>query len=305
MQTAAEITALLDLQDVGDDSFRGSQRTESILDKTYGGQLFAQSLAAAARTVDPQCQVHAIQVACLEAGRHDQPLDFTVRRNRDGRSFASRTVEASQQGRVLLHLHASFQISEQGLHHAPAMPAAPDPDGLPDLFDMMREHSALPHAAWRREWEGIDLRYVPESLERSRREQQGRQQVWIRVGDRLPDDPALHRQVLAYLSDITLLNASLLPHGFLIGAPDLPRATLNHTIWFHEDGRADEWLLVDQHSPWAGGARGLSFADVFSADGRHVASYAQEGLIRPRGDLRREYGWDGPAAGSADTASGA
>ena len=115
----------------------------------------------------------------------------------------------------------------------------------------------------------------------------GRQQIWMRVCDPLPDDPTLHREVLTYLSDICLLSAGLVPHGILLGAPELPRATLNHSVWLHAAARPDEWLFVDQRSPHTTGARALSLAEVFTADGVHVASYAQEGLIRPYGALRQ------------------
>jgi acyl-CoA thioesterase II len=286
MPTSTELIRLLSVEPLGDDRFLGHQPSTSILAKTYGGQLFGQALASAAQTVDVDRVAHSVQIACLEAGRHDVPLQYQVERTRDGRSFSARTVVATQEDRVLMHLHASFQVPERGLQHAAPMPDTPAPSELPSLQDVMRDYSSLPDEPWRREWQGIDIRYVPDRMETSLREQQGVQQVWLRVQNRLPDDPALHLHVLAYLSDLGLLNTSLVPHGFVLGAPELPRATLNHTIWFHGEVRADEWLLVDQHSPWAGGARGLSFGRVFSADGRQVASLAQEGLVRPYGALR-------------------
>jgi acyl-CoA thioesterase-2 len=156
----------------------------------------------------------------------------------------------------------------------------------------MHKASALSAEEWRQEWAGLDLRYIPDNLRSASGRGTGVQQLWVRVKQTLPDDPALHQHTLAYLSDLTLLSTSLLPHGIVFGAPDLPRATLNHSVWFHAPARADEWLFVDQHSPWAGGARGLSFASVYTVDGQLVASLAQEGLIRPLGEMRQRLGMD-------------
>lgn len=290
MPSSKEIVHLLDVEGVGDDSFLGHQPSWSSLDKVYGGQMFGQGLAAAQRTVDPARAAHSVQAFCLEAGDHDGPIHYQVDRLRDGRSFSARSVVATQQGRPVMRLTASFQPPEPGLEHAATMPDVPAPDGLPTIQDAIRDFSGLPHEPWVREWAGLDVRYVVTDRTGRRSPGPGIQHVWIRVEDRLPDDAALQRQVLTYLSDITLLNASLIPHGLVMGAPELPRATLNHTVWLHADARPDEWLLVDQRSPWAGGARGLTLAEVFTGEGRHVASFAQEGLIRPRGDLRRRLG---------------
>jgi acyl-CoA thioesterase-2 len=217
---------------------------------------------------------------------------YEVDEVRDGRSFSTRAVRAFQGDREVLVLLASFQPREPGLSHHGQMPAAPRPEHVPAVHDVMDVASTLSGKEWQAEWQGLDLRYVADNLDGARGRTPAVQQVWVRVKRALPDDPALHRHVLAYLSDLTLLSASLLPHGLLFGDPELPRATLNHNVWFHADARADEWLLFDQRSPWAGGARGLSFASIFTQDGRHVASLAQEGLIRPRGELRRRLGVD-------------
>jgi acyl-CoA thioesterase-2 len=187
---------------------------------------------------------------------------------------------------------ASFQPHELGLAHQLQMPPAKSPEVVPTVHDVMRKASSLPADEWRQEWAGLDLRYIPENLSNASSRATGVQQLWVRVKQTLPDDPGLHQHTLAYLSDLTLLSTSLLPHGIVFGAPDLPRATLNHSVWFHAPARADEWLFVDQHSPWAGGARGLSFGSVYTADGRLVASLAQEGLIRPLGEMRRQLGMD-------------
>ncbi|QCX26521.1 acyl-CoA thioesterase [Nocardioides jishulii] len=281
-----ELLALLDLDCPWPGHLVGGQPPASMLDKVYGGQLLAQALVAMTRTVDLDRRAHAVQGTFFHPGNHVDALHYDVEKLRDGRSFSVRSVVASQDSRELLRATASFQVPEPGLAHSPAAPPAPPPDDLPSLADVIRDHSELDDAPWRREWPGVDVRYVDALLDSPDPTGPGRQQVWMKVRRTLPDDPVLHHQVLTYLSDLTLVNASLVPHGILVGAPELPRATLNHTVWLHEDVRADEWFLVDQTSPWAGGARGFSRAEVFQ-DGRHVASYAQEGLIRPRGDLRK------------------
>ena len=291
-RTASEIVRILDLERLGDDRFRGIHPEKSLLAKVYGGQLVGQALVAAARTVDPTKAAHSLQSSCLEPGNHDEPVLYEVERVRDGRSFSSRSVRAFQGDRQVLLLMASFQLPESGLAHQVRMPAAPPPEDTLTLPDVMRTASSLSDEEWRAEWAGLDIRYIPHNLGTSSGHGPGVQQLWLRVKPPLPDDLTLHRHALAYLSDLTLLVTSLLPHGIVFGAPDLPRASLNHSVWFHEDARADEWLFVDQRSPWAGGARGLAFASVYSADGRHIASLAQEGLIRPLGELRHRLGLD-------------
>lgn len=286
MPDGATITRLLDLTELGNDTFLGGQPTTSTLDKVYGGQLVGQALAAARRTVDPRRRAHSVQATCLEMGRHDSPITYEVERIRDGRSFSVRSVVAAQEGRPLLRLMASFHIPEPGLNHAERMPDVPPPDSVRPLHEVIRAHSTLPSEPVRREWSGVDVRYIESTLSEQTRRGTGRQQLWIRVASPLPSDPAVHREVLTYLSDLLLINTALVPHGMILGDPELPRATLNHSAWLHADARTDEWLLIDQRSPRAVGARALSYAEVFTAHGNHIASFAQEGLIRPRGGLR-------------------
>lgn len=199
-------------------------------------------------------------------------------------------MQALQGRRLVLKLMASFHLPEPGLFHQAPMPDAPPPETVPPLHEVIREASTLSSEEWKQEWAGLDIRYVSGNLAKPLGRAPAVQQLWVRVRQSLPDDPALHRHTLAYLSDLLLLSTSLLPHGIVCGAPEVPRATLNHSIWFHGEARADEWLFVNQHSSWAGGARGLALAEVHAADGRHVASLAQEGLIRPLRDLRGPLG---------------
>lgn len=281
---------LLDVDDRGDDHFVGNQPVVTDLPKVYGGQLFAQALAAMARTSPAGRRVHAAQATFLAAGELTRPIELAVVRDRDGGSFSARSVVASQEGRPLLRASASFQVSEPGLAHSRTAPAAPGPDGLPSLVEVIGRHSVLEGVLWREEWSSVEVRYVDALVSGAGAGGPGRQQVWMRVNHEVPTEAAtqgtgLHHLLLAYLSDLTLINVSLLPHGIVMGHPDLPRATLNHCVWFHDDVDVTQWFLVDQTSEWAGAGRGLARAEIFQ-DSRHVASYAQEGLIRPHGELR-------------------
>lgn len=288
--SAQEIRRTLGLRSAGIGVYVGQHPAATSLSKTYGGQLLAQATVAATHTVDADRELHSLNAWFLMAGDTDRPVSYAVEKVRDGRSFSGRSVIATQEGGELLRLFASFHVPESGLSHAIEAPSAPAPDSLPTLNEVMRLASTVPHESWQREWAGIEVRYVPDHLD-DRGTAPSRQQFWVRVRDRLPDDPALHRQVLTYLSDHMLLAASLASHGFMLGDPELPRATLNHAVWFHSHARADEWLLVDQRSPWAGGALGYSAATIHTSEGQFVASLAQEGLIRPRGELRRRLGF--------------
>lgn len=309
MEERLQALRLLDLEGPAPDHpdrFTGPQPPRSFLAKVYGGQLFGQTLAAMARTVGPDRLPHVLQISCFAAGEHHVPITYDVDRLRDGRSFSFRSTTASQPGRDLVHASATFHVDEPGLQHRMPTPTAPAPETQPLLADVIRDHTPMDDTGWRDEWPGLEVRYVEEHLTGNTPGQPGRQQVWMRLrhparpADPLPDDPTLHRVLLAYLSDLTSINSSLLPHGIVIGAEELPRSTLNHSLWMHEDVRVDEWLLFDQTSMWAGGGRALVRAEVHNR-GRHVASLAQEGLIRPVGALRARLGLDGPPVDAAAT----
>ena len=286
-RSAEEIVRLLTLEQVTGSRYRGPQPEQTTLVKAYGGQTLAQGLAAAAHTVTPRRPPHSVQAFFVQPADTRRPVDYDVESVHDGRSVSARVVRACQDGRLLAQLFASFQEPEIGFEHSMSPPASvPPPEELPSLADVMHTASDLDAEEWRREWEALDLRYRSDQPTDAAGTGPGTQQLWVRVRGRLPDDPALHRQVLAYLSDLTLLAASLRPHGLTVGASELPRATMNHTVWFHADARVDEWLLIDQRSPWAGGARGLAFGSIHTRHGLLVASLAQEGMIRPYGGLR-------------------
>jgi acyl-CoA thioesterase-2 len=241
-----------------------------------------QALVAAGRTVPPDRHVHSLHAYFLRPGDPAIPIIYQVDRIRDGRSFTTRRVVAVQHGEAIFHLSASFQVEESGVEHQMPMPEAPDPNTLPTL-DQRREAAGIPPS---RRWDQprpIDLRYVgdPPWLEHGVPGEQNRQQVWFRANGELPDDPLLHVCAVTYASDMTLLDSVLLANG--LTWDDNRRvmiASLDHAMWFHRPFRADDWLLYDQESPTASGARGLATGRLFTRDGTHVVSVVQEGLLR-------------------------
>jgi acyl-CoA thioesterase-2 len=267
---AEELVALLDVSAVGVDRFRGTQPDTS-MQRVFGGQVAAQALVAGARTVDPSLFVHSLHSYFLRPGDVSVPIEYDVERIRDGKSFSTRRVVAQQHGRPIYFLTSSFQVAEEGFDHQDTMPEVPPPD------------QAARH--WLQEWAALELRMVVDAhREEDRRDgdRPARARLWMRVREPLDDDELTHRAVFTYASDMTLLASTLVPHGVTISGPGMQVASLDHTIWFHRPFRADEWLLYDQVSPSASGARGLALGRVFARDGRLVATVAQEGLIRPR-----------------------
>ena len=270
---ADDLVDLLDLERIDDDLFRGRQSPTS-LPRVFGGQVAAQALVAAARTVDPAYAVHSLHSYFLQPGDTAAPIVYDVENLRDGRSFATRRVLGRQHGRPIYALTASFQRAEEGWEHQDAMPEVPAPE---DAIDPGR----LPGSD--SEWDVVDLRYVGSSgdgLLPPDEEHPARQRLWMRVSSALPDDPFLHVAAFTYLSDLALAGAVLAPHGVRIGDPSVLLASLDHAVWFHRPFRADEWWLYDQVSPSASGGRGLVTAGVHTPDGTLVATVAQELLVR-------------------------
>jgi acyl-CoA thioesterase-2 len=283
--SAEELVELLDIEDIDVNLFRGKQ-PETELQRVFGGQVAAQALIAATRTAPPGFTVHSLHSYFLRPGDTAVPIVYDVESLREGRSFATRRVVARQHGRSIYLMSANFQAAEEGLDHADTMPEVADPDQGIDLATMFASRNDGASGEWAREWAALDVRYVgnsvvggvPEDPDRP-----ARAQLWIKVAGRLPDDPLDHVAAFTYASDMTLLGASLIPHGKYISSPEIQAASLDHSIWFHRPFRADEWWLFDQHSPSASGGRGLALARVFTRDGRLAATVAQEGLIRFRG----------------------
>jgi len=274
----------LDLEQLEDNLFRGARGNEG-WQRVYGGQVLGQALMAASRTVDPARSVHSLHGYFLLAGDPSAPIIYDVERIRDGGSFTTRRVKAIQHGRAIFSMSASYHKLEEGFDHQSAMPDVPAPDSLPppkELIAQMRD--GLPEAL-RRYFERerpIDIRVVDISRYLSREKKHPVQNIWIRTAGPLPDDPALHQAVLAYISDFTLLDTALIAHGKVIFDADLQLASLDHALWYHRPFRADEWMLYVEDSPNAHGARGFCRGSIYRRDGVLVASVAQEGLVRWR-----------------------
>jgi acyl-CoA thioesterase II len=284
-RSAEELVELLDLETIDVNLYRGTQ-PDTRLQRVFGGQVAAQALVAGVRTVEAPKTVHSLHSYFLRPGDPSVPIVYDVERIRDGRSFSTRRVVARQHGRGIYYMTLSFQVPEEGFEHQDAMPEVPSPADAPDLNELLRRQSDRAAEHWMREWASLELRWVGDSrpggaLPTDERPAQVR--LWIRTNGRLDDSPLTHLAAFTYASDLTLLGSSLVPHGVQVADPSVQSASLDHTIWFHRPFRADEWLLYDQASPSASGARGLAIGRVFTEDGRLVASVAQEGLIRPVG----------------------
>jgi acyl-CoA thioesterase-2 len=283
-QSIDELVALLDLETLEDGLYRG-QQPDTSLQRVFGGQVAGQALAASNRTVEAGRRVHSLHAYFLRPGDPSVPILYDVERTRDGRSFSLRRVVARQHGRPIFSMSSSHQVPEEGLEHQDTMPEVTAPEDCPELGDVLATLTKRPRSDWDHEWAALDVRYAGDSREGgvlSDPEHPAVARVWLRAAGRLSDDPALHEAVLAYASDLTLLSASVVPHGVYIGDPRLVPASLDHAMWFHRPFRADEWLLYDQVSPSASGGRGFATGRLFTQQGRLIASVVQEGMVRLR-----------------------
>lgn len=272
------LLATLDVEQIERNLFRG-QSPQNGWKRVFGGQVIGQALVAAMRTVEDR-PPHSLHAYFLLGGDPKAPIIYDVDRIRDGASFATRRVVAIQHGEAIFSMGVSFHKREEdGLAHQIAMPDVPSPEELPELASMLPE-------TMRNIWTiGHPFEFRP--VERPALPGEKRspvQHIWFRVRGRLPDDPALHMCVLAYVSDFSLLSAGMVPHGGTLFDPGLMVASLDHAVWFHRDCRVDDWLLYAQDSPAADGARAFCRGSIFNRDGVLVASAVQEGLIRRRKD---------------------
>lgn len=283
-----ELLTLLDLERIEEDIFRGHSPREERM-RVFGGQVAGQALVAAGRTVPgagAARPVHSLHAYFIRPGDPSVPIVYQVDRVRDGRSFTTRRVSAVQRGGIIFTMSASFHAPEAGVDHQLRAPEVPDPGRLAPWAEQM-----APYAEHLGDWyhrpRPIDVRHVGDPIrtapDASHRPPHHR--LWFRADGALPDDALLHACVVAYASDMTLLDTIMLPHGLVWWEMGGTQASLDHAMWFHRPLRADDWLLYDQHSPTAADGLGLATGTIFTRDGSLVVSVVQEGLIRP-GDRR-------------------
>lgn len=274
-----ELVDLLQLSREGDFVFLG-HHPKTLMQRTYGGQVLAQALMAAYGTVPRERVAHSLHAYFVRPGAVDSQITYQVDPVREGSTFSTRRVAARQE-KEIFHMSASFHAEEPGLEHADPMPAGlPGPEQCPDLVEVMDARFG-PQPIWR-EWDALEVRFIGDSspggnIKPGRHVASMR--VWVRTRGELPGDLRIHQAVLAYLSDLTLLSVSTVPHPVVFMSNQLQAASIDHVMWFHRRFRADQWLLYDMFSPSASSALGYSSGRLFQ-DGRLVASCAQEGLIR-------------------------
>jgi|SRR5579872_1454767 len=273
------LVELLDLEPIEVNIFRGANIDED-RQRTFGGQVAAQALVAAGRTVD-RGRVHSLHSYFLRPGDPHIPILYEVDRIRDGRSFTTRRVVAIQHGHAIFNLQCSFHIDERGLEHQIEMPEVPDPESLPTVSEQLEQYRDQLDAWFFDRPRPIDQRFIG-SLPWLREdvEREPRQRLWIRADGELPDDPLLHAAVVCYASDMTLYDSILNPHRIRWEDGSFMGASLDHCMWFHKPFRADRWLLLDEESPAAAGARGLARGELYTREGELVVSMVQEGLLR-------------------------
>jgi acyl-CoA thioesterase-2 len=279
-----ELVEQLALERIEQNLFRG-QSQDLGWGTVFGGQVLGQALSAAVQTVPEERQVHSLHAYFLRPGDVTKPIVYDVDRIRDGSSFTTRRVVAIQSGRAIFNLAASFQKHEAGFEHQDVMPDVPAPEAVPterEVYESFGDRAPpwfLAEAAAR----PFEFRLIDPPDDPVRPSPRpARRRVWMRATGALPATPALHAYLLAYASDFAFITTALLPHAVMGSSPGMQVASLDHVMWFHHPVRVDEWLLYVMDSPAASGARGLVRGAVFSAEGKLVASTAQEGLIRRR-----------------------
>ncbi|MDA8292122.1 MAG: acyl-CoA thioesterase II [Actinomycetota bacterium] len=274
----AELLHLLDLEAVEVNIFRGVSLDPDRI-RVFGGQVAAQALVAAGRTVT-RGRVHSLHSYFLRPGDPKSPILYEVDRIRDGRSFTTRRVVAIQHGEAIFNLQCSFHADEEGLEHQDRAPDVPRPETLePSRRPAPDDGLALARYP---EAYGLEVRFVTELPWDRRGEPHDKEQLWLRAASSVGDDAILHAAIVTFASDLTLVDSILQRHGISPADPALAGASLDHCMWFHRAFRADEWLLYDHRSPVAHGARGLAQGAVYDDAGIHVASVVQEGLVRIR-----------------------
>lgn len=274
---------VLDLENLDDNLFRG-KASPNERGRAFGGLVAAQALIAAIRTASEGFTAHSMHSYFLLPGDPNIPIIYDVERIRDGRSFETRRVAARQHGRSIYFQTVNFQRPEDGYTHQDLMPQVPPPEQGLDMLAMMAARTAGESPALAEEWAAVEVRAIGNSLRglEPDPDHPSRQRVWLRIADRLPDDPTIHLAAFTWASDVSLLGSSLAAHT--LDSSRVQMASLDHSLWFHRPFRADEWWLYDQVSPSASGGRGFSLGRVYTQSGVLGASAAQEGIIRPPRD---------------------
>ncbi len=279
-----ELLELLDLEELEVNIFRGRSPQSDGRQRVFGGLVLSQALVAAGRTVeDPARHAHSLHAYFLRPGDPAIPILYDVDRIRDGRSFTTRRVRAIQHGRAIFNMSISYQIQEEGLDHQLDMPEVPPPEELPGQLELIEEWGeGLPEGVkeWLKRDRPIEERYAGPVYFFKTDPRPPKREIWFRAAGKLPDDLQTHQCVLAYASDLSLLDTATLPHAVSFLDGTLQSASLDHAMWFHRPFRVDEWLLYVQDSPAAYGARGFNRGSIFTREGVLVASVAQEGLLR-------------------------
>lgn len=280
-----EIIPLLDLEQIDNNLFRGLS-PEELRPRVFGGQVVAQALVAAYRTVSDR-MAHSLHAYFLRPGDPRIPILYDVDRIRDGKSFTTRRVNAIQRGEAIFSMMVSFQVNEKGLEHQRTMPSAPDPETLPSGDEALAKMAERASGRERMILEAvktfarpIEERDVTPTDWVTPVKREPTNMVWMRANGTLPDDPVIHQCVAAYASDLSLLDTCLVAHGRSWMDPGMQVASIDHAMWFHHPCRADQWMLYTQESPASAGARGLNVGYLYSQDGKLMISVAQEGLIR-------------------------
>jgi acyl-CoA thioesterase-2 len=279
-----ELLSILDLEKLEHNLYRG-RSPKANWQRVFGGQVIGQALVAAQRTVEPDRYIHSLHAYFMRPGDTTVPIVYEVERLRDGGSFTTRRVTAIQHGHAIFSLESSFQVEETGLEHQIPMPRdVLRPEKLRTQRELLDSATKVPEI-FRRFWareRPLEIRPVTLEHYTSREKLPPEQNIWIRTTGPVPDDRAIQTAVLAYLSDMTLLDTSTFPHGRAVFDPDLQVASLDHAMWFHRPHPLHGWLLYSQDTPSASGARGFTRGSLYGEDGTLIASVAQEGLIRLR-----------------------
>ena len=278
-----ELINLLKLEPIENRIFRG-QSQELGWGRVFGGQVLGQALSAARQTVEPERHVHSFHSYFLREGDSSKPIVYTVDCIRDGKSFNTRRVVAIQDGRPIFNLSASFQVSEKGLEHQDPMPKViPVEEALSERALILRHQDLIPKPLQKRLLSDnpIEIRFADPADPLATSTRPPNHKVWLRTNGKLPDNPGLHKYLLAYASDFQFLTSCLYPHGLASFQKPMQIASLDHAMWFHRPFRMDDWLLHCVESTTASGARALVRGQVFNQSGELVASTVQEGLIRP------------------------